>query len=216
MPDIPAMIVPVLARHELLDRLVRSIDHPVQHLVVIDNGQVMDRAPFSEHVQRSSLVSMPANLGVAGSWNLGIKCAPFAPWWMVVNFDAWFPPGALARLAEEARTDAVVLSAARPPWACFTIGEDAIRKVGLFDERFHPAYFEDNDYAWRCHHHRVDVHHGDIHVEHENSSTLTAGDNRKRNDASFSTNAVTHVFKQQRGDYSTGWDLDKRRLNTWD
>ena len=38
---IPAMIVPVLNRPDLLERLLASIDYPVADLLVIDNGNVV-------------------------------------------------------------------------------------------------------------------------------------------------------------------------------
>jgi hypothetical protein len=32
---IPMLVVPTLTRHDLLDRMLRSVDHPVGHLVVV-------------------------------------------------------------------------------------------------------------------------------------------------------------------------------------
>lgn len=37
-----------------------------------------------------------------------------------------------------------------PDFACFMITWDTYKKVGEFDESFFPAYFEDNDYVYRC------------------------------------------------------------------
>lgn len=34
-------------------------------------------------------------------------------------------------------------------WHLFTLGRKTWEAIGLFDERFFPAYFEDNDYIWR-------------------------------------------------------------------
>lgn len=36
-----------------------------------------------------------------------------------------------------------------PDFACFMIRPDTLDRVGAFDERFVPAYFEDNDYHYR-------------------------------------------------------------------
>jgi hypothetical protein len=36
------LVVPTLTRHDLLDRMLRSVDHPVGHLVVIDNSGPWD------------------------------------------------------------------------------------------------------------------------------------------------------------------------------
>ncbi len=37
-----------------------------------------------------------------------------------------------------------------PDFAFFALTKDAYETVGEFDENFHPAYFEDNDYVYRC------------------------------------------------------------------
>lgn len=39
--------------------------------------------------------------------------------------------------------------APNPNFSCFLISKDTIEKVGMFDEGFFPAYFEDNDYHYR-------------------------------------------------------------------
>lgn len=36
-----------------------------------------------------------------------------------------------------------------PDFACFMVRPDTFKKIGLFDENFVPAYFEDNDYHYR-------------------------------------------------------------------
>jgi hypothetical protein len=86
---------------------------------------------------------------VAGSWNLGIKADPFAPWWLIANFDLEWPAGSLRAFSEQA-TDGVLLAESPQPWSAFALSEDAVKRVGLFDEGFHPAYFEDTDYEMRC------------------------------------------------------------------
>ena len=34
-------------------------------------------------------------------------------------------------------------------FSCFMLTPEVVEKVGYFDESFYPAYFEDNDYAYR-------------------------------------------------------------------
>ena len=136
---IPAMVVPVLTRPELLYRMLETVDAKVDHLIVIDNGGCVDdfECNDNEQIQRVSVIHMPANLGVAGSWNLGIKAAPFAPWWLVCNFDITWPAGSLARFVSEARVGALLLSGGTPPWCAFAVGEEIVSRVGLFDEALH-------------------------------------------------------------------------------
>lgn len=146
---IPVLAIPVLNRPDLLEACLRSIDEPVERLVVIDNsgsGEMGDRA--SETRPDALIVDPPANLGVAASWNLAIKSTADAPWWCIVNADMAFAPGSLARLAG-AMTDAPEVRCLYE-FGAFGITAAAVETVGLFDENFHPIYCEDTDYRYRC------------------------------------------------------------------
>jgi GT2 family glycosyltransferase len=212
------MIVPVLTRPEILYRMLGSIDYPIDRLVVIDNGDCVDpdRVRDNPNVTGSHVVKMPANLGVSGSWNLGIKATPFAPYWLIANFDLVWNPGSLEALDLVARTDALVLSGAYPAWSCFLIGEKVVETVGLFDESFHPAYFEDNDYDRRAASYGVEIVRSGIPVRHYNSSTLEAG-YASVNSRTFGANETYYARKIAADDFSEGrWDLTRRRENSWD
>lgn len=214
---IPVMVVPILTAPELLDQMLSSVDYEVGTLVVIDNGHCLD-GDFTHRdwAHSAYLLRMPSNLGVATSWNLGIKATPHAPWWLVANFDVTWPAGSLKRFDTEDASRVLRLSAASPPWSAFTIGEDVVRAVGLFDEALHPAYFEDNDYQRRCEAAGAPVIQSDIPVEHRNSSTLSAG-YRAANDRTFAANAAYYGAKQYRDDLSEGrWSLKRRREQSWD
>ena len=213
---IPVLVVPILARPDLLRRMLASIDHPVGRLVVIDNGHCVADLPPMPNVAAVTLLSLPSNLGVATSWNLGIKITPMAPWWLIAGFDVTFAPGSLASMAASARADAVVLSGSDPPWAAFTIGEAVVDRVGLFDEGFHPAFFEDWDYERRCEAAGVQVVRTGTVVDHDNSSTLKAGyhDHNRR---TFPANRDYFEDKIARGDLTEGhWTLARRREQSWD
>ena len=147
---IPCMIVPILKGPETLYRMLETIDYPIRKLIIIDNGDALRHSlgwPV-EHVQSTKVIKMPANLGVAGSWNLGIKADPFAPWWLIANYDVEWPSGSLKAFSEQAG-EGILLAHSPQPWSAFALSEDAVKRVGLFDEGFHPAYFEDNDYELR-------------------------------------------------------------------
>jgi GT2 family glycosyltransferase len=217
MSGIPALIVPVLNRPDLLRRLLDSIDFPVDDLLIIDNGGVVGNLHRLPKVARTHVLHMPTNLGVAGSWNLGVKSLPFAPWWLIVNSDAYFPPGALESFCTAARTDALVLSAAAPPWAAFAIGEQVVGTVGLFDEALYPAYFEDTDYERRCTYHGIPVVQSGVRVAHDNSSTIAEPRYAEANARTFSINRAYYQAKQYRGDMTAGeWTLARRRELSWD
>ena len=215
---IPALIVPLLTGPNLLYRMLATIDYPVGDLIVIDNGAgvELDRLGDNGCIGRWHVISLPANLGVAGSWNLGIKSAPIAPWWLIANYDLEWPASALERLAAASGPERVTLSAGLPPWCAFTIGEDVVEQVGLFDEALHPAYFEDRDYEDRCRNAGVEVRATDVNVTHANSSTLQGG-YQEANARTYGANLAYYQAKREAGDLSAGaWSLGRRRAQSWD
>jgi len=212
---IPCMIVPILVGPDILRRMLDTIDFPIKKLIIIDNGDALreTRGWPVEHVQSTKVIKMPANLGVAGSWNLGIKAAPFAPWWLVVNFDVEWPAGSLRAFNEQASGADILLAQSPQPWSAFAVGEDVVQRVGLFDEGFHPAYFEDNDYELRCAVDGVKVRRSTIPIIHHNSSTL--GFFGEINNRTYASNAE-YMNGKRAAPGPGGWSLERRRANSWD
>ena len=212
---IPCMIVPILKGPDILRRMLDTIDYPVRKLIIIDNGDALrETAGWPvEHVQSTKVIKMPANLGVAGSWNLGIKADPFAPWWLITNFDVEWPDGSLRMFAEQASGADVLLAQSPQPYCAFAVGEDVVQRVGLFDEGFHPAYFEDNDYELRCAIEGVKVKRSTIPIVHHNSSTI--GYFGEINNRTYASNAE-YMNGKRSNPGPGGWSLERRRVNSWD
>lgn len=143
---IPVIILPVLNRFDLLEESIRSIDHPVENLLIIDNSGQYE-LPDGLYSGKSWVLNMPANMGVAGSWNLGIKCFPHAPYWVFMSNDNYWMPGGLREMEELSHPTKLVMS--NVAWNAFSLGSDIIKSIGLFDENYHPAYYEDTDYMKR-------------------------------------------------------------------
>jgi GT2 family glycosyltransferase len=78
---------------------------------------------------------------------------------------------ALKRCQRPSRGD-ITLSSMFPYWQAFCLGYEAVRAVGLFDEGFFPAYFEDTDYIRRALAKNVPIVKLDVALEHDNSSTI--------------------------------------------
>jgi GT2 family glycosyltransferase len=215
-------VIPVLGfctvkRFDLADRLLASIDYPVEHLVIVDNSGLASWNPVKpDSVKHLWLIRVPFGLGLVGAWNLIIKSTPYAPYWVLVNDDAWFEPGALQVVAEQVDTSALNFLDITPPWSCVVFGEEVIRKVGLYDERFYPLYFDDNDYERRVDHAKIKKNTIPAKVFHENSSTLHSG-YQAQNSRTFVANGNLLQKKIQEDDYSEGnWSLQVRRDNRWD
>ena len=212
---IPALIVPYL-RPEPIERLLPSIDEPVGRLVVIDNG--------SGH-PRPGAISLPANIGVAGAWNLGLKVTADAPWWAIVNDDVVFGPGDLLRLAHAMREpDPRIVTL--DGFSAFAMNRAVLDAVGYFDEAFVPAYCEDCDYEYRCRRAGISILALDVGLQHERSSTIADPHYREQNARTYPRNLdyfrakwgggprgnESYATPFDRGGSLADWTLDPRRF----
>jgi len=118
------------------------------------------------------------NIGVSGAWNFGIYHAIHkldCSYFLVVNNDIIIHPEAVKIMMQTLKPPEVVMATATnvsgkipiaedilkiplpekeeltecPDFSCFMVKKETIDKVGWFDEKFYPAYFEDNDYHYR-------------------------------------------------------------------
>jgi len=215
-------VIPVLgfltySKFDLADRLLASIDYPIEHLVIVDNSGKRSYEPVKpDLVKNLWLIQVPFGLGYAGGLNLIVKSTPFAKYWLLVNDDAVFEPGSLEKIADKTDTEAINFLSIMPKWSGFVLGEGAVLKAGLFDERFHPIYFEDNDYERRLEQAGVKANFIYATLRHDNSSTLNSGFH-SQNDLTYSRNHKLFQKKIEDKDFSEGaWSLQVRRVNSWE
>jgi GT2 family glycosyltransferase len=211
------LIVPVLNRFDLLKRMIESIDIPAT-VYVINNANFEERFHYSnEHLVTLHWIDMPFNLGVASSWNLGIKMLPFESRWFISSADCVFAPGDLD-LLKTAKTDALTLCDKFPYYQTFVVGEEVVKSIGLFDEGLHPIYFEDNDFERRMNKAGLRVDRLPLQLGHDNSSTINSDVKFSlRNEVTFRNNRNYFDKKIEANDFSEGrWDLKVRRINSWD
>lgn len=148
---IPVLAIPVINRPDLLADCLRSIDVPVERLIVIDNSGTGALGDVTTQIRPDALiVDPPSNLGVAASWNLAIRTTPDAPWWCIANADTVLGSGDLAYFAEVMAQPGPRWVGMNGDWRVFGLNREAVELVGLFDENYHPIYCEDADYEHRC------------------------------------------------------------------
>lgn len=214
---ITTIIIPVLNRYDLLTRCLESIPASVRQILVIDNGDAFT-GPVDERVR---VLRLPTNLGVAASWNLGIKLYPHEPGWLLLNSDAWFVDDAFSEFSRDCGEGRVTLGGS-PPWCCAWIGADVVDRVGLFAEVFYPAYMEDVDYEERCRILRVPVVLSAARVNHDNSSTIHSDAAlRLLNDQTHQANVRAYQRRWSRLSQlgvplEQEWQLETRRRQAWD
>jgi GT2 family glycosyltransferase len=214
---IPVLGFCTLKRFDLAERLLASIDYPVEHLVIIDNSGTKTWTPSKpDLVKNLWFMQVPYGLGLVGAWNLIVKTTPYAPYWLLVNDDAYFEPGALEIIADKVDPFALNFLEINTRWSAVVFGEGMIERTGLYDERFYPLYFDDNDLERRANHHNVPINHIPAKVHHDNSSTLQSG-YAQQNNKTYVNNQRLFDQKAKEKDYTPGnWDLKIRRANRWD
>lgn len=215
---IPVLGFATLSKFDMAQRLIDSIDYPVQHLVIVDNSGKREFSPKvnRELVENVWLLQVPHGLGANGAWNLIIKSTPFAPYWVIPNDDSWFAPGALKLIADNVDTQAFNFVKVNPKWSCVVPTEGSVAKAGLWDEAFHPIYFDDDDYEWRMQKLGVPFNYIPAVVHHNNSSTLKSGYQEQNNKTFIRNKSLSHN-KQVANDLTErGWSLTIRRENAWD
>lgn len=212
---IPVLIIPVLNRYDLLRDSINSIKFPVGEILVIDNGGSNNEVLETEF-SNVRVLSLPSNLGMSASWNLGIKLYPHEKFWVFSSADNIYMEDSLERMYKESGEDKVVLS--NSGFGFFSVGENIIRNVGLFDEYFYPIYFEDNDFADRIELSGFKITSSDIPVNDNDGSQTIKSDNKllTRNHETFVENEKYYKSKVDSKNYECrGWDIDLRRKHEW-
>lgn len=215
---IPVLGFATVSRFDLAQRLLDSIDYPVEHLVIVDNSGKREFQPkvSKELVRNLWLIQVPHGLGANGAWNLIIKSTPFADYWVIPNDDSHFEPGALQTIAKSVNLEAFNFVNVNPKWSCVVPTAYSVEKAGLWDEAFHPIYYDDDDYEWRMTELGIPLHTINATVHHDNSSTLHSGF-QERNRITFDRNRSLLTNKRvDKNLKELGWSLKIRRDNAWD
>ena len=213
---IPVLIIPILNRYDLLDASLHTIDYPINEILIINNGKEIYEPKRKD--LNIKVLNLPSNLGMSGSWNLGIKLYPHEKYWMFSSADINWISGALEKFDTQTGSNNLIVST--EGWSTFSVGENVIRTIGLFDEYFYPIYFEDNDYYERYMRSDLkDNYRDSIQVESPvgNSQTINSDPQLKnRNGETFSKNEKYFNEKKSQDFNINGlWNIDRRRDQEW-
>ena len=140
--------IPTINRADLLNETLAKYfeDFKETEIFIVDNGnqEIITR-------EKNFVIYRPEkNLGVSGSWNTIMDYADkvSATHVIMLNDDIY-----LGKSEQEINH---IIKLWKPEflcselnWCCFILSLDAYKKTGAFDEKFFPAYFEDNDYFRR-------------------------------------------------------------------
>jgi GT2 family glycosyltransferase len=148
---------PTLRRYDLLQKLVESAEageRKPDGYYFVDNGGdlVSQMSRGAIRLPGNAYVETPGrHVGVAGAWNRCLRAS--GDYTIITNDDVTMHPRTIAALVEAAESsDAEFLYPEFNPGAMFCVfllKQSCVDRIGGFDEAFHPAYFEDNDYHRR-------------------------------------------------------------------
>ena len=162
--------------------------HLFEHIVIVDNSE---KGTCPDYPAR--IIKLYGNMGVAHGWNTIIKATPFAQRWAIFNSDLLFAESDIHRLdAAMDENDLVMMGG----YHAFALHRRVIREVGWFDENYHPAYCEDNDFTWRCKQAGVQMCQIPTVRDHVGSATIKNDpDLRERNNLTYPRNVQYHMGK---------------------
>lgn len=219
---IPLLSIPVLNRYDLLDTNLELIDFPIKEILIINNG-TQEYIPKRKDLN-IRVLNLPSNLGMSGSWNLTIKLYPHEKYWLFSSVDTHWTPGSLEKFYESSGESKMIAST--EGFSCFSIGENVIRRVGLFDEKFYPYTAEDDDYRERFFrvakqdNPTVLIYRNDfINVTAPFGPAQTIASDKKlqeRYAATKEKNKKYYLLKESEDFLTMGsWDIDVRRDQEW-
>lgn len=152
--------IPTLNRFEELRKAIISVNSGTlvpDEIVVIDNsGNGGSTKALHDILQKYTnvyILPQSINLGVATSWNLFHTLYPDG-YKIIANDDVFVHQNTVYELINMADTfpDEIFFHGANTSgnaFSLFLLTARGFHEIGAFDEKFHPAYYEDNDYAHR-------------------------------------------------------------------
>jgi hypothetical protein len=124
---------------------VRANSTKPTKVIIIDNGD----APLEGDVLNEFDVNrFGKNIGCAGAWNaiLDIAVIEKHQTTIIINGDCAVTPDTFDRML----VDPAPTLLCGHGFSCFRLDTEIRQRVGAFDEKYYPVYWEDTDYRYRC------------------------------------------------------------------
>lgn len=145
------ILIPTINRKDLLTEALRyyAENYPDVTLFIKDNG---NQGIVKLNENTKIYENIIGEVGVAASWNFLIKNAITEGFkkFLVLNDDIILGRNQYELSALISTWGDFCIPRPFYNWSAFFLTENAYLKIGLFDENFKKAFFEDNDYAYRA------------------------------------------------------------------
>lgn len=157
-------VVPYIAPLDNIRNFLEGVERDELHrFIFLDNSPGSDLRAFGLEQHGARVEYHPENLGVGASWNRALREGREQT--LILSASMRWPEGFRAFLPCLERGVNQWGGLTRLGWHCISLGARTVEALGLIDENFYPAYYEDTDYACRM---RI----GNIHDGGEMSSNL--------------------------------------------
>jgi len=143
-----ALGIPTINRYDLLKETLDKyyMEFPGTKIFIVDNGH-QNITPHPQLI----IIQPVSNLGVASSWN--VLCNTIFmhgyDWAGILNDDVHWGVTKEQVIEFLTKHQGKGFITTTKDWCVFCLFHKTWQVVGPFDKKFFPAYFEDNDYAYR-------------------------------------------------------------------
>ena len=208
MESLDVIAVPILVGGENLVRHFQTIDVPLKRYFILDNSMGEDESTkeafryihdnMPDHIEELVICSTYQNTGFPGAVNWIIKQNTDCNHWIISGFDWWPKPGEWEKVLNKKHLlpFGAFLGTGNDQFCGMLLTPDLLKRVGYFDENFHPGYFEDNDYRYRLKITNTRMESLPLANEHKTSSTLNSSEFfKEKNKYTFQKNFEYYVDK---------------------
>lgn len=203
---IPALATAYVNRPDLLWRMNRSIDVPVEHLIVVNNSRESEATIRAHSIERQSdteVLGLGVNVFTSGAWNM-IQDRVFnqlnLPWVLIVGSDVEWHPGDLEIFEKTVQQSPVADFFYGPlSYNQFIVMRSGFEKVGAFDENA-PVYLSDS------------CHWNTIRQLGDSIKVVGVEGPRSRHDTSSAVNSDPVLADKVRLLHEQSWDYYSRRF----
>ena len=186
---IPVIGILTLIKHDLLIRLINSIDYKVDTVVILFQGGYnnFDFTKIKNNlIHKFIFIKSSFNIGVSRGWNYILENY-LETYCIISGDDNYFIPGNLKKVCEfmtEDKLNNIMFTFNKEiSFSTYIFTKKALETVGYFDENIYPAYYEDNDY-----HYRIRLSGNDF-IQIPDVNILSGDSNRKHSHTCSSLNA---------------------------
>jgi hypothetical protein len=150
------LCIPTLLRYDLCANLIKSAEKgkvkPEEYWVVDNGGSFLESEAYHDLHLNNLYVYRAEKNNVSKAWNYFLKNLEGDL--LIANDDLEFDSDVIEKFVEakENELDPKIImhsAACLNAFALFLVNSSIKDSVGLFDENFDPAYYEDNDYIYR-------------------------------------------------------------------